>query len=303
MSKIILTIGPPASGKTTWAKEFVNKNPKYVRINRDSYRWMLFNKQHGTPDEEFVVTQVVDSAVDVAILNKKNVILDQTNCNIVYLRETIEKYCTLADIEFQIFNVPLTILLSRNESRPKDERVSPGVVERMWKQYMDLFDANFDFSTRKKLHREPSAYKFPSRPGKNPAVIFDLDGTLAHALGKRSYYEEEFCELDEVDDYVRWILQRIKESAHIIIVTGRKDTPDARMATINWLLENNIEYSKLFMRSEIDYRKDYIVKKEIYLNDIEPLYDVLAVFDDRNSVVEMWRSLGLKCYQCEPGNF
>lgn len=31
--------------------------------------------------------------------------------------------------------------------------------------------------------------------------------------------------------------------------------------------------------------------------------DVTAVFDDRNQVVDMWRGMGLRCYQVAPGNF
>ena len=31
--------------------------------------------------------------------------------------------------------------------------------------------------------------------------------------------------------------------------------------------------------------------------------NVLFILDDRNGVVEMWRSLGLKCLQVAEGNF
>ena len=32
--QIIVTVGVPASGKTTWAKNFVKENPSYVKIER-----------------------------------------------------------------------------------------------------------------------------------------------------------------------------------------------------------------------------------------------------------------------------
>ena len=57
------------------------------------------------------------------------------------------------------------------------------------------------------------------------------------------------------------------------------------------------------MRKNGDSRRDSIVKEEIFWNDIEPKYNVLAVFDDRDQVVKMWRELGIKCFQCEYGNF
>lgn len=37
--------------------------------------------------------------------------------------------------------------------------------------------------------------------------------------------------------------------------------------------------------------------------NIKDKYNVLGIFDDRQQVVDMWRSLGLKCFQVEPGNF
>jgi hypothetical protein len=57
------------------------------------------------------------------------------------------------------------------------------------------------------------------------------------------------------------------------------------------------------MRKHNDFRKDAIVKKEIYEEKIADHHDVLCVFDDRQLVVEMWRELGLTCMQVAPGDF
>ena len=51
------------------------------------------------------------------------------------------------------------------------------------------------------------------------------------------------------------------------------------------------------MRSENDCRSDVDVKREI-LQKIREQYDVSFVFDDRRSVVQMWREEGLVCFQC-----
>ena len=51
------------------------------------------------------------------------------------------------------------------------------------------------------------------------------------------------------------------------------------------------------MRPFGDRRKDLIVKKELYMNHIHNNYDVICVFEDRQSVVDMWRELGLLCCQ------
>ena len=41
----------------------------------------------------------------------------------------------------------------------------------------------------------------------------------------------------------------------------------------------------------------------MYEENIEGKYNVVTVFDDRNQVVEMWRSLGLSVCQVNYGDF
>ena len=76
-----------------------------------------------------------------------------------------------------------------------------------------------------------------------------------------------------------------------------------KKVTEDWLKKNGIEYDKLLMRVTDDVRKDSIIKKEIYENNIKGKYNVSLVLDDRNQVVEMWRDLGLTCFQVADGNF
>jgi hypothetical protein len=46
-----------------------------------------------------------------------------------------------------------------------------------------------------------------------------------------------------------------------------------------------------------------VVKLEIFDREIRERYYVVGVFDDRNKVVSMWRSLGLTVYQVADGDF
>jgi len=92
----------------------------------------------------------------------------------------------------------------------------------------------------------------------------------------------------------------------IIFCSGRPDSCAAD--TYDWLQANVIKphgvvETELFMRKTGDTRKDCIVKREIYEEYIEPRYDIVAVFDDRQQVVDMWRDLGLQCYQVAKGDF
>ena len=41
--EIILLKGLPASGKSTWSKDFIKENPDYIRINKDDLREFFNN--------------------------------------------------------------------------------------------------------------------------------------------------------------------------------------------------------------------------------------------------------------------
>lgn len=302
--EILLLVGAPGSGKSTWAKEFVSKNSKYVRINRDSYRLMLFGVQMGDPDQERIVTRIVDSAVETAIQSGKNVILDQTNCNLRFLEPMIEKYSEWADIHFRLFDVDLVTLEKRNETRPESERVPKEVLLKMFNQYLNLFEKNFDFSTRKQKVRKPACRHLPDLNEKPGVYLFDIDGTIAHALGQRSWYSEEDAWKDEVDEVVVHVLRTLHSQSHpVILMSGRKGSEVGRKVTEEWLNYHNIPYKELWMRDKDDNRRDSVIKRELYDAHIAPNYNVIAVFDDRDQVVKMWRDLGLKVFQCEYGNF
>ena len=57
------------------------------------------------------------------------------------------------------------------------------------------------------------------------------------------------------------------------------------------------------MRDKGNFEQDEIIKERIFHKEIEPNYNVLAIFDDRDKVVKMWRNLGLLCNQVYWGNF
>lgn len=57
------------------------------------------------------------------------------------------------------------------------------------------------------------------------------------------------------------------------------------------------------MRPAGDSRKDAIVKREIFDQEIRDRWRVIGVFDDRQQVVRMWRALGLTVFQVAEGDF
>lgn len=78
MPKIIMLRGYPASGKTTYAKEYITKNPDWIRINKDDLRSMFsplsYNWAVGT-----LVYHVQNAIIEKAMLRGHNIILDNTH--------------------------------------------------------------------------------------------------------------------------------------------------------------------------------------------------------------------------------
>lgn len=144
----------------------------------------------------------------------------------------------------------------------------------------------------------------------NKAIIVDIDGTLANCDHRRHLVEQKkwpaFYDAmteDVVNEWCRDLIHAILDlyDWRILLVSGRPDSH--RSLTEAWLEKNEICYHGLFMRKERDYRKDSIVKREIYDNHIRGKFHVELVIDDRTQVVEMWRELGLVCLQCAKGDF
>ena len=135
---------------------------------------------------------------------------------------------------------------------------------------------------------------------KPKAIIVDIDGTLAHMQG-RSPYDYTQVHTDAIDLVIRDIVNRYSDTHVVLIVSGRKD--ECYEATLDWLIDNQITYRKLYMRPSDDKREDSVLKREIYEQEILPNYEVDFVLDDRNRVVKMWREIGLKCLQVADGDF
>lgn len=139
------------------------------------------------------------------------------------------------------------------------------------------------------------------------AVICDLDGTLSDARHRRHFMDQDpphwkgFYDALGDDPINKNVHHLISNWQTVILLSGRPS--DYRYITEVWLALNHVRYEKLLMRTAGDYRKDHIIKAEIYREQIEPHYDVQLVLDDRASVVEMWRGLGLECWQVAEGKF
>lgn len=153
-----------------------------------------------------------------------------------------------------------------------------------------------------------------------PLFIFDIDGTVALIDHRRPI-------LDEVEDRNRWrrfyaacdkdlpntpvlsTLERLRiTGADIWFFSGRSD--EVRGKTADWLAEHTsfmlheVDGPILTMRELGDYTKDDELKGRWLHNMLNVDRNrLVAVFDDRKRVVDMWRRNGVACFQVADGDF
>lgn len=298
--KIILMVGIPASGKSTWALKQLENNSKMVRVSRDDYRFMMRNEPMMKQKGEKLITKLVNNHIETFAAQGFDVLVDQTNCNLTYLEPFVEWCRKHGDVHFKLFDTDFDTCIERDAARGRT--VGVAVMRRMQAGLDAIKDSNFDFSVRKKLPRFVSAHKVNNPESLPEAFIFDVDGTLAHNMGKRSFFDWGKVDLDEPDEFVIQMANDLNNAGYeIIVVTGRDGI--SQDLTSEWLHRNSVPHHALYCRAAGDNRSDDIIKKEIYETYIKPNYYVRGVFDDRDQVVSFWRSVGIKTYQVEYGNF
>jgi hypothetical protein len=140
-------------------------------------------------------------------------------------------------------------------------------------------------------------------------AIFDIDGTLADISHRKHHVEKKPKDWDAFfqgmsQDKVIHSIARLcnilyASGLKILLCSGRSE--EHRAETVQWLAENGVNYHELILRRDGDRRTDTIVKREM-LAGLDRS-KILFVVEDRNGVVDMWRSEGLICLQCAPGDF
>jgi phosphoglycolate phosphatase-like HAD superfamily hydrolase len=144
--------------------------------------------------------------------------------------------------------------------------------------------------------------------------IFDIDGTLAdnshrthHLLKKPKDWDSYHAATasDGPHTHVVELANQLSSFAPIVFCTGRHD--GLRDITQNWLFDNGLceqpHWVRLYMRKEGDHRPDHVIKLELLAQIRADGFNPIMAFDDRNSVVKMWRDAGVPCAQVAEGDF
>lgn len=142
-------------------------------------------------------------------------------------------------------------------------------------------------------------------------IIFDVDGTLMNISHRKKFVESKpkdwnsFRDETSNDTPIKEVFLTaiaLQKAGHnIIIASGRNKSQ--RAITMKQLIGEGLVFIDLFMRSDKDFRSDVVLKREMLGAMRRKGYNPKMVFDDRSSVVQMWRDEGLRVAQVAPGDF
>jgi acid phosphatase class B len=145
-------------------------------------------------------------------------------------------------------------------------------------------------------------------------IIVDIDGTISKVGDRIKYLKQSPKDWDSFynacfdDEPIREIIDLVymlSSVGHsIVFCTGRRES--TRKVTESWITKHfpyNFYYHELLMRLDNDFRHDTETKIEACSNAGILLREIKFVLEDRNSMVEKWRSLGVKCLQVADGDF
>ena len=194
--KVLFTKGLPASGKSTWAKEFCSKNIDWIRVSRDDIRNM--RGKYWIPKQEKLITAIERSCILVALGFEKNVVVDATNLNEGFknnLIELIKSHYPDTEIETKYFEIDVDEAIKRDLKR--DASVGEAVIRGMYDKY---------------LAPAPVIYKEDASLPK--AVIFDVDGTLAKMNGRSPFEWKRVKEVLPKEEIIKLAKHRFLYRSH-----------------------------------------------------------------------------------------
>lgn len=146
--KVILVVGAPGSGKTTWGIKYATENG-FVRLCPDEFRAKFGTGEHdqSVSDRAFAATRI---GLEVALAEGKSAFIDA--CNMY--PKTRRQFLDIANrfkvqTEAVVFEVPRDTLIERNKLRGAagGRDVGVEVIDRMLQRYRRPSEGELDIVT------------------------------------------------------------------------------------------------------------------------------------------------------------
>jgi len=304
MNKVInILVGPPGSGKSTFAKNCMETG--FVRISQDD---------QGRDGHR--------KAFESAIQEGRDIVVDRMNFD----KNQRAPYINAAknagySVAITVFHEPRAVCYDRIMAREDHPTINGGygVAQTLQLKNQQANSALDTFFTRyQKPTKDESEFivNIGWEQSSGSALIVDIDGTIAdiehrrhhldRSLGKpnwRKFFDEMYNDKPNT-----WCVELINAfmivgQRDLVFASGRPDS--YREITEEWLssVMDGPNWNNLFMRHRNDSRQDNIVKEIILEFELKTRYKNLLFVDDRQQVVDMYRSHGYTVLQCDKGDF
>lgn len=150
IKKIIVLQGIPASGKSTWAKQWIREDPEHrVRFNRDDIRNML--GIYWVPSREYLINKIYKAFMQYAMCEGYDIVLDNMNLNKETLKEIVDEVDEYNEwskqvasdhsykVEYKSFlDTPLEICIERDSKR--ESPIGEKIIRSIYAKYKDQYN-------------------------------------------------------------------------------------------------------------------------------------------------------------------
>lgn len=129
---LIILVGPPGSGKTTYATKYISEHSNTVHLNSDNIRKELWGDEATQGDNSLIFSRMQNRAID-GLNFGCNVIYDATNMTRKDRAGIIAACPKFAKIECHIIWAPIETCIERDAERKRT--VGKEVIDRMLKRF------------------------------------------------------------------------------------------------------------------------------------------------------------------------
>jgi predicted kinase len=141
MYKIKMLIGLSGSGKSTYCKKFLFKNPLYRRVNRDEIRQMIFGyaeedihyyyKLNDFVKHEHQISRVQNGLIKQLLQEGHNILMDNTNLQIKYINQFKEDF-PMVEFSYDLIDTPIETCIERDLNRKRT--VGENIIKKQFEQ-------------------------------------------------------------------------------------------------------------------------------------------------------------------------
>ena len=301
------------SGKSTWANMFAQANPSYKIVSRDKIREMLFGysesniseyyKLSNIKENEVLVTRTQTTLMRQILAQGYDLLIDNTHLELKYIKEIHDEFFSHT-ISHKVFGynpdtqeieeglLDKLYIIDATRSKP----VGRKVLDKQFVQFKKLVKDYDLILELEEISDDIDSYMISiTRDSYNPkAIICDLDGTIANKDHREAYgFNSKEIRNDKPTIPVVNLVNNFYDKGYqIIFLSGRNQEYFGE--TYNWLITNTSIKPQdliLHMRKNGDFRKDNVVKREIYEEHIQEDYNVEFAIDDRPTITNLWYNL------------